>query len=58
MLQKKQDYLEKQIEEQTEIIKRNGTKNKRAAMQALKRRKRLEQQLAQNDGNRSDDDLF
>ena len=50
MLQKKQDYLEKQIEEQTDVIKKNGTRNKRIAMQALKRRKRLEQQLAQNDG--------
>jgi len=50
LLTKKQEHLEKQIEEQLEIAKINGTKNKRASLQALKRKKRLEQQLAQNDG--------
>ena len=50
MLVKKQEYLEKQIEDQLAIIRQNGTKNKRISMQALKRKKRLEQQLTQNDG--------
>lgn len=51
MLVKKQEYLEKQIEDQLAIIRANGTKNKRVSMQALKRKKRLDQQLSQNDGN-------
>ena len=51
MLEKKQGFLEKQIEEQLSIIKANGTKNKRLALQALKKKKRLEAQLNQIDGN-------
>uniref|UniRef100_A0A3Q3W9W3 Uncharacterized protein n=1 Tax=Mola mola TaxID=94237 RepID=A0A3Q3W9W3_MOLML len=53
MLTKKQDYLEKRIEQEIAIAKKNGTKNKRAALQALKRKKRLEQQLTQIDGTLS-----
>ncbi|TNN57936.1 Charged multivesicular body protein 4c [Liparis tanakae] len=53
MLTKKQDYLEKRIEQELLIAKKNGTKNKRAALQALKRKKRLEQQLTQIDGTLS-----
>ncbi|XP_031706257.1 charged multivesicular body protein 4c [Anarrhichthys ocellatus] len=53
MLTKKQDYLEKRIEQEIMIAKKNGTKNKRAALQALKRKKRLEQQLTQIDGTLS-----
>ncbi|XP_053198128.1 charged multivesicular body protein 4c [Scomber japonicus] len=53
MLTKKQDYLEKRIEQELTIAKKNGTKNKRAALQALKRKKRLEQQLTQIDGTLS-----
>ncbi|XP_068438160.1 charged multivesicular body protein 4c [Clinocottus analis] len=53
MLTKKQDYLEKRIEQELMIAKKNGTKNKRAALQALKRKKRLEQQLTQIDGTLS-----
>ncbi|XP_020515684.2 charged multivesicular body protein 4c [Labrus bergylta] len=53
MLTKKQDYLEKRIEQEITIAKKNGTKNKRAALQALKRKKRLEQQLTQIDGTLS-----
>ncbi|XP_071381793.1 charged multivesicular body protein 4c [Centroberyx affinis] len=53
MLTKKQDYLEKKIEQEIMIAKKNGTKNKRAALQALKRKKRLEQQLTQIDGTLS-----
>nr|BAH71170.1 ACYPI007250 [Acyrthosiphon pisum] len=50
MLIKKQEFLEKKIEQEVAIAKKNGTTNKRAALQALKRKKRYEQQLAQIDG--------
>uniref|UniRef100_A0A667XJZ8 Charged multivesicular body protein 4C n=1 Tax=Myripristis murdjan TaxID=586833 RepID=A0A667XJZ8_9TELE len=53
MLTKKQEYLEKRIQQEIAIAKKNGTKNKRAALQALKRKKRLEQQLTQIDGTLS-----
>ncbi|KAL4635267.1 charged multivesicular body protein 4c-like [Arapaima gigas] len=53
MLTKKQQYLEKKIEQEIAIAKKNGTKNKRAALQALKRKKRYEQQLTQIDGTLS-----
>ncbi|RVE58674.1 hypothetical protein OJAV_G00196820 [Oryzias javanicus] len=53
MLTKKQEYLEKKIEQEIATAKKHGTKNKRAALQALKRKKRLEQQLAQIDGTLS-----
>ncbi|KAG9283500.1 charged multivesicular body protein 4c [Astyanax mexicanus] len=53
MLTKKQEYLEKKIEQEIIIAKKNGTKNKRAALQALKRKKRFEQQLTQIDGTLS-----
>ncbi|XP_034026488.1 charged multivesicular body protein 4c [Thalassophryne amazonica] len=53
MLTKKQEYLEKRIEQELLTAKRHGTKNKKAALQALKRKKRLEQQLTQIDGTLS-----
>ncbi|XP_028290656.1 charged multivesicular body protein 4c [Gouania willdenowi] len=53
MLTKKQDYLEKRIEQELATAKKHGTKNKRAALAALKRKKRLEQQLTQIDGTLS-----
>ncbi|KAM9827584.1 charged multivesicular body protein 4c [Neosynchiropus ocellatus] len=53
MLNKKMDFLEKKIEQELMTAKKHGTKNKRAALQALKRKKRLEQQLAQIDGTLS-----
>nr|ADO28296.1 charged multivesicular body protein 4c [Ictalurus furcatus] len=53
MLNKKQEYLEKKIEQEIMIAKKNDTRNKRAALQALKRKKRLEQQLTQIDGTLS-----
>ncbi|KAM7421916.1 hypothetical protein PAMA_010137 [Pampus argenteus] len=53
MLAKKQDFLEKKIDHELMTAKKNGTKNKRAALQALKRKKRYEQQLAQIDGTLS-----
>lgn len=53
MLMKKQDFLEKKIELEISIARKNGTKNKRAAIQALKRKKRYEKQLQQIDGTLS-----
>ncbi|XP_013872202.1 charged multivesicular body protein 4b [Austrofundulus limnaeus] len=53
MLAKKQEFLEKKIEQELLTAKKNGTKNKRAALQALKRKKRYEKQLTQIDGTLS-----
>ncbi|KAG8441888.1 hypothetical protein GDO86_010898 [Hymenochirus boettgeri] len=53
MLTKKQEYLEKKIQVELATAKKHGTKDKRAALQALKRKKRLEKQLAQIDGTLS-----
>jgi charged multivesicular body protein 4 len=53
MLIKKQEFLESKIELEIKTAKANGTKNKRAAIQALKRKKRYEKQLQQIDGTLS-----
>uniref|UniRef100_A0A3Q2GZN7 Charged multivesicular body protein 4B n=2 Tax=Equus caballus TaxID=9796 RepID=A0A3Q2GZN7_HORSE len=53
MLSKKQEFREKKIEQELTAAKKHGTKNKRAALQALKRKKRYEKQLAQIDGTLS-----
>ncbi|KAA0183920.1 hypothetical protein HAZT_HAZT005796 [Hyalella azteca] len=53
MLIKKQDFLEKKIQDELKIAKQNGTKNKRVAIGALKRKKRYEKQLQQIDGTLS-----
>ncbi|XP_022073951.1 charged multivesicular body protein 4b [Acanthochromis polyacanthus] len=53
MLAKKQEFLEKKIDHELMTAKKNGTKNKRAALQALKRKKRYEKQLTQIDGTLS-----
>ncbi|XP_044149831.1 charged multivesicular body protein 4c isoform X1 [Bufo gargarizans] len=53
MLTKKQEYLEKKIEQELATARKHGTKNKRAALQALKKKKRLEKQLTQIDGTLS-----
>lgn len=53
MLAKKQEFLEKKIDQELMTAKKNGTKNKRAALQALKRKKRYEKQLTQIDGTLS-----
>lgn len=50
MLNKKSQFLEKKIEEEIATARKHGTKNKRAALQALARKKRLEKQLTQIDG--------
>lgn len=53
MLMKKSDFLEKKVSNELAIAKKNGTKNKRVALQALKRKKRFEKQLQQIDGTLS-----
>ncbi|KAJ1530402.1 hypothetical protein ONE63_005310 [Megalurothrips usitatus] len=53
MLIKKQEFLEKKIEQEIATARKNGQKNKRAALQALKRKKRYEKQLQQIDGTLS-----
>jgi len=50
MLLKKQDFLEKKIDSELAIARKNAKTNKRAALQAIKRKKRFEKQLAQIDG--------
>ncbi|XP_014247294.1 charged multivesicular body protein 4b [Cimex lectularius] len=53
MLVKKQEFLEKKIDQELAIVKKNGTHNKRVALQALRRKKRYERQLQQIDGTLS-----
>jgi len=53
MLMKKSDFLEKKIDGELATAKKSGTKNKRVALQALKRKKRYEKQLQQIDGTLS-----
>ncbi|XP_046972496.1 charged multivesicular body protein 4c [Vanessa cardui] len=50
LLIKKQEFLERKIEVEIQTARKNGTKNKRAAIAALKRKKRYEKQLTQIDG--------
>lgn len=50
MLNKKQDFLESKVKLELETAKKHGTKNKRAALAALKRKRRYEKQLTQIDG--------
>lgn len=53
MLGKKQEYLEERIRRELSLARRHGARNKPAALQALKRKKRLEKQLSQIDGTLS-----
>jgi len=53
MLIKKQEFLESKIEEELNTARKNASKNKRVALQALKKKKRLEKQLQQIDGTLS-----
>lgn len=53
MLEKKQEHLEKKINAENATAKKYAKTNKRLALQALKRRKRLEKQLNQIDGTLS-----
>jgi len=53
MLSKKSEFLEKKIQNELITAKKAGTKNKRVAIAALKRKKRLEKQLTQIDSTLS-----
>ncbi|KAI6652019.1 Charged multivesicular body protein 4b [Oopsacas minuta] len=53
MLEKKSVFIESQIEKQTQIARKNASTNKKVAIEALKRKKRLEKQLQQVDGTLS-----
>jgi len=53
MLTKKSDYIEKKMKQELMTAKKAGTKDKRVALNALKRKKRLEKQLNQIDGTLS-----
>ncbi|XP_015261113.1 PREDICTED: charged multivesicular body protein 4c [Gekko japonicus] len=53
MLTKKQEYLEARIGKELALAKKHGTRDKRVALQALKRKKRYEKQLTQIDGTLS-----
>ncbi|VDP23510.1 unnamed protein product [Soboliphyme baturini] len=53
MLVKKQEFMEKKIEEEIATAKKHGTKNKRLALHALKRKKQYEKHLQQIDGTLS-----
>jgi len=53
MLTKKSEFIEKKISAEIQTAKKAGTKNKRVALNALKRKKRLEKQLQQIDGTLS-----
>lgn len=53
MLMKKQDFLEKKIEQEVTTARKNAKTNKRSALQALKRKKRYDKQLQQIDGTLS-----
>ncbi|XP_054841042.1 charged multivesicular body protein 4c [Eublepharis macularius] len=53
MLTKKQEYLEARIQKELAVARKHGTRDKRAALQALKRKKRYEKQLSQIDGTLS-----
>ncbi|VBB26908.1 unnamed protein product [Acanthocheilonema viteae] len=50
MLVKKQEFLEKKIEAEVASARKHGTKNKRLALHALKRKKQFEKQLQHIDG--------
>uniref|UniRef100_A0A1I7Z7Z4 Charged multivesicular body protein 4b n=1 Tax=Steinernema glaseri TaxID=37863 RepID=A0A1I7Z7Z4_9BILA len=50
MLVKKQEFLEKKIDAEVAQAKKHGTKNKRLALHALKRKKQYEKQLNHIDG--------
>merc|ERR1712096_39482 len=50
MLNRKQEKLELDIDKLLKLAKQYGTKQKKKAIQALKRKKALEKQLAQIDG--------
>ena len=53
MLLKKQEFLEQKVENEVSVARKNAKTKKRAALAALKRKKRFETQLRQIDGTLS-----
>ncbi|XP_001607499.1 charged multivesicular body protein 4b-like [Nasonia vitripennis] len=53
LLGKRQDFLESKMKQEETIARQNSNKNKRAAIQALKRRRRFAKQLQQIDARLS-----
>jgi len=52
MLEKRQVFLETKVEGELKVAKQNATKNKRAALMALKKKKQLENQVEKISGAR------
>ncbi|KAJ3259085.1 ESCRT-III subunit protein snf7 [Boothiomyces macroporosus] len=52
MLEKREKYLETKIQQELKMAKANATKNKRAALMALKRKKAYEEQINKISGSR------
>ncbi|KAJ3107130.1 ESCRT-III subunit protein snf7 [Phlyctochytrium planicorne] len=52
MLEKREKYISKQIEDQLKVAKANASKNKRVALMALKKKKALESQVEKLIGSR------
>ncbi|KAI9340658.1 Snf7-domain-containing protein [Zopfochytrium polystomum] len=52
MLEKREKYLETRIENELKVARANATKNKRAALMALKKKKALESQIEKIAGSR------
>ncbi|KAJ1677368.1 ESCRT-III subunit protein snf7, partial [Spiromyces aspiralis] len=52
LLEKREEHIQKKIENETAIARANATKNKTMAMQALKRKKLLEKELEKISGSR------
>ena len=50
MFEKKQDYLDMKYDVENATVKKHARTNKRLALQALKRRKRAEEQIRKIDG--------
>ena len=53
LLEKKSAHIENKVQAEILTAKKNASKNKRVALQALKRKKRLDKQLLQIDGTLS-----
>ena len=58
LLEKKQVHLEKLIDEQTDVARKNARTNKRIALNALKKKKKLEADLTRSDGILSNIDML
>lgn len=52
ILEKRETYLQKKIEKEIDFARKNASKNRRAALQALKRKKMYESQIEKIEGTR------